>query len=77
MKKHSFFADNKLQVDQVKKKIEERFIKPLFIYLIIFKSRNDHKISSKKLNKLAWNCLGSQLDLSFLSFDLICSVLYY
>ena len=31
MKKHSFFADTKLQVDQMKKKKEEKFIKPLFI----------------------------------------------
>ena len=31
MEKHSFFADNKLQVDQIKKKLEEKFIKPLFI----------------------------------------------
>ena len=31
MKKHSFFADTKLQVDQIKKKVEESFIKPLFI----------------------------------------------
>ena len=30
MKKHSFFADTKLQVDQIKKKKEEKFIKPLF-----------------------------------------------
>ena len=30
MKKHSFFADAKLQVDQIKKKKEEKFIKPLF-----------------------------------------------
>ena len=31
MKKHSFFADTKLQVDQIKKKMEEKFIKTLFI----------------------------------------------
>ena len=29
--KHSFFADTNLQVDQIKKKVEEKFIKPLFI----------------------------------------------
>ena len=29
MKKHSFFADTKLKVDQIKKKMEEKFIKPL------------------------------------------------
>ena len=39
MKKHSFFADTKLQVDHVKKKMEENFVKPLFIkQSIIFKS---------------------------------------
>ena len=43
--KHSLFADTKLQVDQIKKKIEEKFIRPLFLYKsIIFKSRNDHKL---------------------------------
>ena len=68
MKKHSLFADTKLQVDQIKKKIEEK---------LIFKSRNDHKLPSKKLNALACSGLGSQLNLSLLSFDLICSVLYY
>ena len=31
MKKHFFFADTKLQVDQIKEKVEEKFIKPLFI----------------------------------------------
>ena len=31
MKKHSLFADTKLQDDQIKKKIEENFIKPLFL----------------------------------------------
>ena len=31
MKKHSFFSDTKLKVGQIKKKIDEKFIKPLFI----------------------------------------------
>ena len=31
MKKHSFFADTQLQVDQIEKKIEEKFIKPILI----------------------------------------------
>ena len=31
MKKHSLFADTRLQVDQIKKKMEEKFIKPLFL----------------------------------------------
>ena len=30
-KKHSFIADNKLQVDQIKRKIEANFNKSLFI----------------------------------------------
>ena len=75
MKKHSFFADTKLQVGHVNNEIEEKFTKPLFISKsIIFNSRNDHQISSKALNALTWSCLGSELDLSLLSFDLICSV---
>ena len=31
MKKHSFFAHTKLQVCQIKKEIEEKFIRPLII----------------------------------------------
>ena len=31
MKKLSLFADTKLRVDQIKKKIDANFIKPLFI----------------------------------------------
>ena len=31
MKKLSFFADTKLALEQIKKKIEENLIKPLFI----------------------------------------------
>ena len=66
-------------MEQIKKKIEEKLIKPLFIEKsIIFKKRNDHKLSIKNLNALAWSCLASELvGLSLLSFDLICSVLYY
>ena len=30
-KKHSFFADIKLHIDQNRRKIEAKFIKPLFI----------------------------------------------
>ena len=30
-KKHSFFAGTKLQIDQIKRKIEAKFKKPLFI----------------------------------------------
>ena len=39
-KKQSFFADTKLEVEQIKKKIEEKLIKPLFIEKsIIFKKK--------------------------------------
>ena len=78
MKKYSFFADTKLEVEQIKKKIEKKLIKPLFIWKsIIFKGRNDHKLSSKNLNALAWSSLESQIDLPLLRFDLICSVPFY
>ena len=51
MKKQSFFADTKLEIELCKKKIEEKLIKPLFIEKsIIFKKRNNHKFSIKKLN---------------------------
>ena len=61
--KQSFFADTKLEVEQIKKKIEEKLIKPLFIEksIIFLKKRNDHKLSIKKLNALAWSCLASKL----------------
>ena len=60
--KQSFFADTKLEVVQIKKKIEEKIFKLLFIEKsIIFKKRNDHKLSIKKLNALAWSCLASEL----------------
>ena len=68
--KHSFFADTKLQVDQIKKKLEAQFNKQLFTKkLNFFKSENDHNLSSIKLDAFIWSCLGSQLDLSLLSLD--------
>ena len=61
-KKQSFFADIKLEIEQIRKKVEEKLIKPLFIEnSIICKKRNDHKLSIKKLNALAWSCLTSEL----------------
>ena len=78
MNKYSFFADTKLEVEQNKKKIEEKLIKPFFIWeSIFFKGRNDHKLSRKNLNALAWSSLESQIDLPLLRFDLICSVPFY
>ena len=57
--KHSFFADTKLQVDQNYKK-QANLNKPFFILKSnLFKSRNDHKVSSKKIDSLIWHCLGS------------------
>ena len=48
MKKHSFFAATKQKIDQIQKKIEEKFIRPLFISKSIdFKSPNDHQLSKK------------------------------
>ena len=76
----SFFADIKLEVGQIKKKVQEKFIKPLFIEKsIIFKKRNDHKLSIKKLNALAWSCLISELVGPItpeLWFDMFCSLLF-
>ena len=61
-KKQSFFADTKLEVEQIKKKIEEKLIKPLFIKMsIVFKKRNDHKLPIKKLNEISWSSLASEL----------------
>ena len=66
-KKQSFIADNKLQVDQIKRKIEANFNKP--------KSRIDHKLSCNQLDTTMWSYLGIQLDLSLISFGLKCSVI--
>ena len=78
MKKCSFFADTKLEVEQIKKKIEEKLIKPLFIWQsIIFKGRKDHKLLCKNLNALAWSSLENQIDLQLRRSDLICSVPFY
>ena len=61
------------------KKIEEKLIKQLFIEKsIIFKKRNDHKLSIEKLNALAWSCLASELVGRItpeLWFDMFCSLL--
>ena len=36
---HSFFADTKLQKDQLNKKTEAKFIKPLFLHKKYLKSQ--------------------------------------
>ena len=75
-KNHSFIAETKLQVDQVKKKMEPKFNKPLFVWKSnIFKSQNDHKFSSNKLETKLWSWLETELDLSLVSFDLKYSVI--
>ena len=75
-KKLSFIADNKLQVDQTKRKIEAKFNKSLFIKKSnTFKSHNDHKFSSNQLDTTMWSHLGIQLDLSVMSFGLKFSVI--
>ena len=48
MKKHSFFADTKLQVDQTERKIATKINKPLFISQNIFRSQIDPNPSSKE-----------------------------
>ena len=63
-KKPSFFSDTKLIIVQMKRKKAAYFKKPLFISKTnYFKSQNDHKLSSKKLDTVILNSLGSQLDL--------------
>ena len=64
------------QIEQIKKKIESKFNKPLFNgELNIFESHNDHKIFSIKLDGIIRSCIGSQVNISILSFDLKCSLL--
>ena len=55
-RRSSLLEDIKLEVEQIKKKLEEKLLKPLFIKKsIIFKKRNDHKLSIKKLNsQVTW-----------------------
>ena len=58
-KKHSFFADNRLQVDQIKRKVEAKFNKSLFIGKNnYFKSQNNPALSSNQLDTLMWSYLG-------------------
>ena len=55
-KKHSFIADTKLQADQIKTKLEAKFNNPLFILKkYIFKSQNDNRLLSNKLDKIVWS----------------------
>ena len=62
-KKHSFFADTQLQYGQIKKKMVAKFNKSLFILkTTIFKSQNDHNLSSKETRylqlELFWKLIG-------------------
>ena len=55
-KNFSFIADTKLKVDQIKRKTEAKFNELLFFKKSnIFKSQNDHKISSNKLDTIIWS----------------------
>ena len=63
-KKHSFFADTKLQVNQFKRKKVARSSISHCSFLNIFKSQNDQNLSSKETKKA-------------MSFDLNCSVLFF
>ena len=50
-KTHSFFAETKLEVEQIKKKIEEKLIKPLFIEKsIIFLKKKETTINFQVKN---------------------------
>ena len=50
------------KLNKLRKKIEVKLIKPLFIEKSFFlKKRNDHKLSIKKLNAIVWSCLASEL----------------
>ena len=49
---------------------------PLFILKEnYFLSQDEHKLSTKRLDRFLQNNLGSEMDLLSLSFDLNCSVL--
>ena len=68
-KKHSFIADNKLKVDQRKRKLEANFSKSLFIWKSnTFKSQNDHRLSSNQQDTKEWSKSGTQLEISLVSF---------
>ena len=76
MKTHYPFDDPKLHVDQPQRKIVTRFNKPLFIYKSNkFNNQCDCNHPSKETRNNIWSCVGSQLDLSTVSFDLNGSVL--
>ena len=50
--KHSSIADPQLQVDQIERKTEAKFNKPLFFQKsTILRRQNDHRLSSTKLEK--------------------------
>ena len=51
-KEHALIAGTKLQVEQIKRKIEAKFNKPFFLKIKYFISQNDHKFSRKQLDKL-------------------------
>ena len=52
-KEHSLIADTKLQVDQLKRKIEAKFKKRFFKKKNkCVESQNDHKLSSNQLDKI-------------------------
>ena len=74
--KHSFIADNKLQVDQIKRKMETKINKSLFTKKPkTFKNQKDHKFSSNQLDRTLRSLLGLQWDLSLVSSGLKCSVI--
>ena len=69
--KHSSFADIEPQADQIQRKIDAKLNKPLFISkLIIFKVTTSIIFRVTNLDRIIWNCIGNQLDLSTVSFDL-------
>ena len=46
--KHSFYADTKLQVDQIRRKIVAKFNKPLFFEKSNITTEDDHNFLSKE-----------------------------
>ena len=59
--KHSFISDTKLQVDQIKKKVEESSLSHyLFKNQLFSKVKTTIRIQVKKINALVWSCLETK-----------------
>ena len=73
-KENSLFADTKQQVNQIKRKLWQ-----ISISQCLFKKESFLKFKTTIFfpveDTLIWYCLGSQLNLSTVSFAWICSIL--